>query len=115
MEQTVLNIWGYILLLSPLANENLTKFQIETVCEQILIWCNREDIPVKLERTIASFIVEYQKTSDSEIPSNVVSIKEGDTSIQYAQINSATASVTRIIDSAAIYFKSLLNSYRRFY
>jgi hypothetical protein len=114
MEQTVLNIWGYILLLSPLADENLTKFQIETVCEQILVWCNREDIPVKLERTIATWIVEFNKI-DTSVPSNIQSIKEGDTTIQYAGVSDSNVSSQRIIDRFAEYFRPLLNSYRRFY
>lgn len=104
MEQTIINIWNYILILNPGADEDLSKYQATLICEQILIWCNRDDVPATLERTIANWIVDYQKNVSID---GANSIKEGDTTISFAD------EAVKTIDKFSIYFKDLLYRYRK--
>lgn len=103
METTVNNIWVYVQLLNPSADEALSKFQAYTICEQIQIWCNISIIPTTLERTIANWIVDYQKNVTID---GANSIKEGDTTISFAD------EAVKTIDKFAVYFKDLLYRYR---
>lgn len=91
--------------------------QVETInnyvhraVKQVLIFCNRNDLPELLEDTVIQ-IVEDMLRADEILasPDKVASISRGDTSIQYRQ---KTAAYNRTVDFMKDY-KSTLVHFRK--
>ena len=78
----------------------LFELALDTVIQESLNYCNREDMPEAMELTVAkifwqNWLNEQSSTgsssSDTETPGTVTSIKRGDTQINFSDAkNSAT-------------------------
>ena len=113
MEQTLQRITQEVLSNLKLSAdvESTVKRYVKRAVNQILIFCNRDDIPPILEDTAAQ-IVEDMLKADSIIKTEqeVSSVTRGDTSISYRDKSSAlkdTVSFMKSYEKQLVHFKKM--------
>lgn len=111
-EEQIERIAAEIMAAPKLKNvtEDIAKHYICRVIPEVLIYCNREDVPILMEKVIAS-IVEDMLQADlvSEPEKRVQSIGRGDTSITYIDSSSLTASAVSFCKN----YERQLNQFRK--
>lgn len=98
-------------------NNDFLMLQLDTVVQKVLNYCHREDLPEGLELVVAEMTANVVRSSLSSQGESgeqkVVSIKRGDTTIQYSSGESYNAMTGA---GGADFIKNYiaqLNAYRR--
>lgn len=98
-----------------LQDENVIRRYVHRVIDMILIYCNREDLPDRLENTAAE-MCEDLLAADGIVESkkDIASIKRGDTQINYSTNGSSqvTAGFMKSYENRLVRYKKI--KYPRF-
>lgn len=102
-------------LLKITVEDPMIDFTVDLVTEEVLNYCNLIAIPEKLENVVVMMCIDNLKQSGLQTStdnSNVKSIKEGDTTIQYV---SSTEMVLERVKSPSFMFNytAQLNRFRK--
>lgn len=90
--------------------EGSVRRYLKRAASQVMIYCNREDIPSLLEDTVAQIAEDMLKADGViSISEEVASITRGDTSIGYRDKSSAYQSTVGFTKN----YEQLLNRYRK--
>ena len=88
------------------------QFILDDVAETVLNYCNIAELPAGLENTcyrMAIDIYRAEGVGTSQAPGDVTSIKEGDTSVNFAKAAADTVFATSLLKE----YKIQLNRYRK--
>ena len=91
------NIKQYVLLLGGFEDSEKLDLQIGMIIGEILEYCYRKDIPKHMELAVADVIVnELNKINAlNGLDGNVTSYREGDMSINYGNVTSASGATIK--------------------
>ncbi len=116
MEEQKTRIINYITLLNDdTISQDLLNFFVDSTIDRILIYCNRQDLPVQLERVVAQMVDKVinhhiDKATNGDI--FVSSISDNGQSINYS--NEIKQYYNSLSDSDLMEgYVTLLNRYRR--
>lgn len=65
-------------MLSGLQQTDKDDFMIHTIIDEIKAYCNRDDVPVEMERIISKIAAQVLKSEDYTSDRKLTSYKEGD-------------------------------------
>ena len=113
MEQTVERIAQEVLSNLKLSQDmtSTIKRYVKRAINQILVFCNREDIPLLLEETVAQIVEDMLKADEIvKTEQEVSSITRGDTSISYRDqlsVRKETISFMKSYEKQLVHFKKM--------
>lgn len=92
----------YINILMPGIDPDKLNFDVDNAIDEVLAYCCIDEIPERLCRPIASYIV----SSQNAVSGDIQSIKEGDTTITYRAGEGNSSGIVKSLQTQ-------LNKYRR--
>lgn len=98
-----------LLNLKDNTRDELLSFYIDLIRDEVLNYCNLEDVPKKLENLIIKILLDFYTKNIASNDKNVKSIKRGDTEITYQDENKNAI----LIQDFLMNYRTQLNCFRR--
>ncbi|TLG71378.1 hypothetical protein [Culicoidibacter larvae] len=113
MYQAIQETYCLRLKIESLSEEEKLNFDdlLEEVIYRVLDYCNREDIPARLTKTIVRMMYDLNNYMNPKKGTNVPkTVKVGDTTVE---LGSAAASSSKLVDAIVLNYVIDLNRFRK--